>query len=118
MAHTLPNYLRCHRKRAGLTQAEVAYLLGCRNAAKVSRYERFRRMPALDTALACEAIFRVPVRALFPGAHKKTVRAMVQRSRLLARRLTRHPSSPTRTRKLEFLRSLSVEGSSSPPKGA
>jgi len=69
MAYKLNNYLRTYRKRASLSQDEVAYLLGCRSGAKVSRYERFARQPTLQTALAYEAIFGVPVRELFAGIY-------------------------------------------------
>jgi transcriptional regulator with XRE-family HTH domain len=63
----LENYLRTYRKRSGLTQREVAFLLGCRNGAQVSRYEKRRRLPPLRTALACEAVFGAPVSELFAG---------------------------------------------------
>ena len=45
MASYLHNYLRTYRKRAGLSQAEVAFLLGCHSGAKVSRYEHAARRP-------------------------------------------------------------------------
>jgi transcriptional regulator with XRE-family HTH domain len=61
------NYLRTYRKKAGLTQQEVAALLGCREGAQVSRYEKRKRLPPLDTALACEAIFGTPTSQLFAG---------------------------------------------------
>jgi transcriptional regulator with XRE-family HTH domain len=56
-----------YRKRSGLTQREVAFLLGCQNGAQVSRYERRRRLPPLGTAFAWEAIFGVPASELFDG---------------------------------------------------
>ena len=65
--HKLENYLRTYRKRSGLTQREVAFLVGCRNGAQVSRYEKRRRLPPLRMALACEAAFGVPVSELFAG---------------------------------------------------
>jgi transcriptional regulator with XRE-family HTH domain len=65
--HQLENYLRTHRKHSGLTQQEVTFLLGCENGAQVSRYEKRRRLPPLETALACEAIFGVPIAELFAG---------------------------------------------------
>jgi transcriptional regulator with XRE-family HTH domain len=77
----LENYLRAYRKRSGLSQREVAFLLGCRNGAPVSRYEQRRRLPPLQTALACEAVFGVPVSELFGG-----VRASVDRK--VGRRLS------------------------------
>ena len=85
----LENYLRAHRKRSGLTQREVACLLGCQNGAQVSRYEKRKRLPPLPTALACAAIFGVPVSDLFAGvreaAEKDIARRLVQlRSKLEA----------------------------------
>lgn len=72
MASTrLSNYLRMHRKRLGLSQADVAHLLGAETGAKVCRYEKFARVPGLETALACEVIFKKPVRELFAGLYQK-----------------------------------------------
>ena len=65
--HKLENYLRMYRKRSGLTQREVALVLGCRNGVQVSRYEKRRRVPPLAMALACEVAFGVPVSELFAG---------------------------------------------------
>src|SRR6266849_8010241 len=65
--HKLNNYLRAHRKRAGLTQREVAFLLGLKARGPVSELEKRRRVPLLRTAVTLEAIFGVPVSELFPG---------------------------------------------------
>ncbi len=66
----LHNYLRTYRKRSGPTQREVAFLLGCENGAQVSRYEKRRRLPPLEAALACEAVFGAPVSELFAGVRE------------------------------------------------
>ena len=63
----LSNYLRTFRKRSGLSQDDVAFLLGVQSGAEVSRHETFKRVPTLKTALSYEAIFGVPVRELFAG---------------------------------------------------
>jgi transcriptional regulator with XRE-family HTH domain len=68
--HRLENYLRTYRKKAGLSQREVAFLLGCEDGAQISRYEKRRRLPPLETALACEAIFGVPIAELFAGVRQ------------------------------------------------
>jgi transcriptional regulator with XRE-family HTH domain len=65
--HKLNNYLRAHRKRAGLTQREVAFLLGLKARGPVSELEKRRRVPLLRTAMTLEAIFGIPVSELFPG---------------------------------------------------
>jgi len=62
VSHKLENYLRTYRKQSGLSQDEVAYLLGCQNGTKVSRYERFARKPSLETLFAYEVVFGAPAR--------------------------------------------------------
>jgi transcriptional regulator with XRE-family HTH domain len=65
----LDNYLRSYRKKSGLTQSEVGFLLGRSNGAQISRYEKRRRLPPLEIALALEALLGVPVSQLFAGIH-------------------------------------------------
>ena len=83
----LPNYLKAHRKHSGLSQDEVAFLLGVANGAKVSRYEKRRRLPPLKTALACEAIFGVPVAELFAGVREDIRKDIDKRRAALKTRL-------------------------------
>jgi transcriptional regulator with XRE-family HTH domain len=52
----LDNYLRTYRKKLGLTQREVAFVLGCHGGAKVSRYERSGCIPDFKTNFAYEAM--------------------------------------------------------------
>jgi transcriptional regulator with XRE-family HTH domain len=87
MASRIHSYLRTHRKRCGLTQDEVAFLLGCQTGTKVSRFERRARKPNLATALACEVVFGVPAHELFPRAHAEVEKSVTERARLLASRL-------------------------------
>ncbi len=87
MSHKLQNYLRTYRKRTGLSQDEVAFLLGCQSGAKVSRYERFGRKPSLETALAYEVVFGVPGRDLFAGIFQKVEEKTKKRAQSLAQRL-------------------------------
>jgi len=100
----LPNYLRRYRKRARLSQEELAFLLGGGSGAKVSRYERFKRIPGLETGLACEVVFGVPVRELFAGIFQKVERNTGRRARLLARRLGARQAEPLMAEKLSRLR--------------
>ena len=75
----LDNYLKTYRKQSGLTQGEVAFLLGWENSAQVSRYEKRRRLPPVDTALACEAVFGVPISELFAGVSDTSAREVRKR---------------------------------------
>src|SRR5207244_2164851 len=69
-----------------------AFLVGCRNGAQVSRYEKRRRLPPLRTALACEAAFGVPVSVLFAGLREAAGRAVGERMRALRAKLETNPS--------------------------
>ena len=81
--HKLANYIRAYRKKSGLSQREVAYLLGCDTGAQVSRYERRRRMPPVQTALACQAVFGTPVADLFAGTYETAAKEVKRRAQKL-----------------------------------
>lgn len=106
MSRRLQNYLRTYRKRAGLSQAEMAQLLGCRSGAKVSRYERFARQPTLQTAFAYEVVFGVPVRELFGGVFEQVEHITTQRAQLLALKLKKAKPDRLAVRKLKVLRDV------------
>jgi len=58
----------------GLTQKQVARLLGHRDASMVSHYEHSRALPPLVVALSLEIIYRVPVAFLFPAMYDELKR--------------------------------------------
>jgi DNA-binding XRE family transcriptional regulator len=60
-----PNDLARYRRRMRLSQAEVAKLLGHKNAKQLSDLEVGRHFPSVPTALKLGAIYRVPVDFLF-----------------------------------------------------
>ena len=99
----LPNYLRAHRKRLTLSQEEVAFLLGTQSGAKTCRYERFVRVPSLETALAYEVIFQKPVRELFGGLYHKVEQEVADRARALGEKNNRRkPDRHTRSKREVF----------------
>lgn len=106
MPGKLNNYLRTYRKRAGLSQEEMAFLLGCQSGAKVSRYERFSRQPTLQTAVAYEVIFGIPVRDLFAGLGQKAERPVIKRAQLLIQKLKTAEPDRLTLRKLQMLEAV------------
>src|SRR5690348_10671664 len=114
MPQKLPSYLRTCRKRSGLTQDELAFLLGCRSGAKVSRYERLSRRPNLETAFACQAIFGVSAHELLPGIFAGVEQELMRRSRLLSQRLSTAPAGPRAHRKLKLLGDIGSRDSGTP----
>jgi DNA-binding XRE family transcriptional regulator len=83
----LASYLRSHRKRSGLTQKELAALVGYPDEAQVSRHERLCCTPPLLIALGYEAVFRAPVSELFPGVYESLVASIEERLKALEQAL-------------------------------
>ena len=100
----LSNYLRTHRKRIGLSQDEVAFLLGWIDAAQLSRYEHFSQVPELGTALSLAVIFQTSVRELFAGEYQKVETAVCQQAQRLAARLAMDVPDQATAHKLDVLK--------------
>ncbi len=77
----LENYIASHRKRSGLSQKEVAWLLGHRSGSEVALFELNRRQPKLDTALKLEILFGIPAAELFAGKRQRYEREIEERLR-------------------------------------
>ena len=71
------NRLMLYRKRRELSQKQVASILGLKNIAIVSHYERGTSRPSLQRALGLEIIYRVPVAFLFPELYEE-IRATIR----------------------------------------
>jgi hypothetical protein len=83
----LPNYLLANRKRLGLSQVDVAFLLAAESGEKVCRHERFLRSPSLENALAYEAIYKRTASELFSGMYRKIEREVGVRAKSLAEKM-------------------------------
>ncbi len=82
----IQNRLWLTRKRRGLKQKQVAYLLNHRNVDQISRYENSSRTPTLQAALKLEIILGVPLRLLFTDLHEQLraeIKERAETSRLL-----------------------------------
>jgi transcriptional regulator with XRE-family HTH domain len=103
-----PCALRTHRRLWGLSQRELADLLGFESPTHVSRLERGKRTPGLETALACATLFGVSLGELFPQFTLEIEEKLRERlSRLHEGCL--HPSTPAIVRKRELVdRALQV----------
>lgn len=99
----LPNYLRTHRKRACLSQEEVAFLLGSTSDARISRHERSAQTPNLRTLLGYELLFRTPIRELYGGVASEVDESLRGRARRLLGKLARLRPCALSARKIETL---------------
>ena len=102
----LPNYLRSNRKRLALSQEEVAFLLGTKSGAKVSRYEQFTREPSLKTALALEMIFQRSASELFGGLYQKVEAEVAARATTLACQMEQGKPNHQSTRKRQIFMNI------------
>ena len=87
MPQKLKSYLKTHRKRAGLTQDQLAFLLGCRCGVQISQYERLAKDPGLKTAFAFQLLFGVPAHEIFPGIYQRVQEDTLIRVQLLSQKL-------------------------------
>jgi transcriptional regulator with XRE-family HTH domain len=98
----MPALLRTHRRNWGLTQRDMADLLGFESPAHVSRIEQGKRTPSTETALACTALFGVSLQELFPQLAAEIEERFKDRALRLHQGLT-HPTTPTAARKRQLL---------------
>jgi DNA-binding XRE family transcriptional regulator len=99
--------LRTLRKKSGLSQRELAHILGFQSEIPVVRHERSQAIPNLLTALAYEVIFQAPISAQFRGLFESVEAAIEGRlaelEHILQQSDTRGRSAVLTARKLEFL---------------
>lgn len=86
MSDERDNYLRIHRMRLGFTQRELAFLLGGSSREKVSYYELGQREPTSEILVACQIIFGIEGRLLFPAMYRRITTAVKRRAQRLLER--------------------------------
>ena len=96
------NYLRSYRLRWGLSQKELAYLLGWDRPDVISRIEKKQRPPTLALAMACFILFDVQAAELFPDLSAGIEHLMMARVQELYETIQGDPSRRTK-KKIELL---------------
>jgi len=103
----IKTYVRPLRRRWALTQRELAFLLGAKSGAVVSRIEGLKRPPSLPVTLACALVFGAAPAELFPDLHSHIHDAVLRRVGELYDQLQGDPSKSKKTRiKLDFLETV------------
>ena len=67
MLRALINYVRTHRRKTGLTQRDLAKLLGYDACGVIARHERCEGLPSLVRALSYEVLFQTQISEIFTG---------------------------------------------------
>ena len=77
------SYVRACRRRWGLTQRELALLLGLSSSTTVSRIERSKRGSTTTTLIAYSVVFGLSAPELFPPFYDDIEEAVVIAAKLL-----------------------------------
>lgn len=96
------NYLRSYRLRWGLSQGELAYLLGWDRPDVISRIEKKQRHPTLSLAMACFILFGAPASLLFPDVSSSIEALVMARVWEMYESIQGSPSKRTK-KKIELL---------------
>jgi transcriptional regulator with XRE-family HTH domain len=96
------NYLRSYRLRWGLSQKELAYLLGWDRPDVISRIERKQRAPTLPVAMACYILFDASAAQLFPDISAGIEQLVMARVQEMYETIQGDPSRRTK-KKIELL---------------
>ena len=103
----IASYLHSCRTLSGLSQKELAFLLGYPSEGPVSRHERLICRPPFSAALGYEAVFRMSASKLFPAAFAEISQAVDGRLKKLEERLqnanTKGRTPALIVRKLEWI---------------
>ena len=90
MSRHLASYLKPLRVQRGLSQSELAKLLGI-SASLLSLVESLARRPTARVILPAEIVFGMPAREIFPEAYRDIENEVVLRGRSFEKQLKRHP---------------------------
>ncbi len=86
MSPLLPNYLRTLRMHAGLTQPELAGLLGVTESA-LSKFESQALAPTKNLIIGVQVIFGKDARQAFPALYAQSERTIMRRAAAFSVRL-------------------------------
>ncbi|MBS1686316.1 MAG: helix-turn-helix transcriptional regulator [Bacteroidetes bacterium] len=74
--HIQQNLLRLFRKRAELTQADIAAILKISDFSNVSRWEQGLRLPNVEVLMTYHLLFDIPIETIFER-HKLELRPTI-----------------------------------------
>jgi transcriptional regulator with XRE-family HTH domain len=75
--------LRAYRKSTGLSQQELAVLLGLRSQGLISQFESGAKRPGVEALIACARMFDAPLKDIFPELHRGVERDLIARAKRL-----------------------------------
>lgn len=111
-----PSYslVRAHRRRWGLTQMELAELLGVESSTTVSRIERSVRGPTATSMVAYSVLFGLPAYELFVSLHGQIEKGILAAAKRLYDELENKRDTQS-LRKRQFLEQVLMRVNRSNP---
>lgn len=98
-------HLSAYRRRWGLTQSELAYMLGLRGNPRISRLEYGKSEPPLHVAFGLQVVFGEVASELFPTMFVEIEEEVLTRAYELYERLQGSKARLTKV-KLDFLEDM------------
>lgn len=102
MSTTLSSYLRRERRGWGLTQKELAKLLGMNSRTHVSKIEHGKRKPSVEFLIASLVLFGASIEDLYPSLYSHIEEEVLREASTLLETLAGN-GSPKAARKRELL---------------
>ncbi len=75
--------LKSYRKRAGLTQRDLPYMMGMKEDTAIARFEKRKRVPTMEKAFAYQAALGEDLEDMFPEVAAKARKEVGARAALL-----------------------------------
>ena len=105
--------IRYQRRKSGLTQRELAEILGTIGDRQVARHENSHAMPSSLVVIGYEVVFQASAEQLFPGAYETVRQGIEQRLAEMERRLRENASKGRSVvdlaRKLQWIEAWRIE---------
>lgn len=99
--------MRTIRLKAGLTQKDVAALLGMETGSAISRTEKSNGIPSPTILLGYCIIFKIHPKDLAPGKYGNIEKVVYAQASILAGQLKKRHATPAMSGRLKFLENLS-----------
>ena len=101
------NFIRTHRRNAGLSQRELGTVIGYGHGGAVSQHERVRSLPPLIIAISYCIVLRAPLSELFAGVYESVEQVvegrLAQLEATLRESCKKRPRHAAAARKLQWL---------------
>jgi transcriptional regulator with XRE-family HTH domain len=98
--------MRMYRKRARLTQEDVAFIASMPDYANVSRIETGLRQPDVEILLVYHLLFDMPIQAYFESMIGTFKEGIIERIKSRIEALAMEPKNDKMSYRIQFLQSL------------